>query len=422
MRIILITTLFIGISLSAYSQAEKPENEIKIDVLKAPSSPALNMLGVTPSSIEKPTDLTSFMVSIQNATSNFSSFPKDYAFEIAPFLLFKRTGNTLDQFNKKDFKSIFTQSFQFSFGVSRQNKEDKTGNDSSSFTKAAVGIKFSIIRQCWSDQTKKVYENLKTAQHALLDEFINNTTSQNINSLENDAKLIRDSMMLVNLTLTPSVDDTEGQKQKREILKRLVGRLAAINKSLNEEKTILIMKTEEYKKVRKIASEFKMERKKGGYLDFASGFVLDFPGDGFSNTQTSKVGCWLSGGYDSGNEGFTFSGILRYLYQPDKIFADDAGILKTKNISTFDMGGRLSLNEAKGHFHLSSEAIYRSVLQKDLINPSWRLVFNAAYDIGQNQQLTFSFGRNFDGTITKDGNLIAALNFVKGFGASRKID
>jgi Tol biopolymer transport system component len=50
------------------------------------------------------------------------------------------------------------------------------------------------------------------------------------------------------------------------------------------------------------------------------------------------------------------------------------------------------------------------------------LVFNAAYDIGQNQQLTFSFGRNFDGTITKDGNLIAALNFVKGFGASRKID
>jgi hypothetical protein len=67
------------------------------------------------------------------------------------------------------------------------------------------------------------------------------------------------------------------------------------------------------------------------------------------------------------------------------------------------------------------EAIYRSVLQENTIDPNWRLVFSAEYDVGMNQKLSFSFGRNFDRTISRGGNLMTALNFIKGFGNKRRL-
>ena len=58
--------------------------------------------------------------------------------------------------------------------------------------------------------------------------------------------------------------------------------------------------------------------------------------------------------------------------------------------------------------------------------PTWKsivgLTFNAKYSVGFNQKITFAFGRNFNGTVTKTGNLIAALNFIRGFGSNKKID
>jgi hypothetical protein len=114
-------------------------------------------------------------------------------------------------------------------------------------------------------------------------------------------------------------------------------------------------------------------------------------------------------------------GIARYLFQPDKIFADDNNVIQSKDISTFDAGGKLLFNGFNGRLALSTEVIYRSVLTTSTVDPSWRLVFNTEYDIGKNKKLTFAFGRNFDGAISKGGNLIAALNFISSFGSARKI-
>jgi len=49
------------------------------------------------------------------------------------------------------------------------------------------------------------------------------------------------------------------------------------------------------------------------------------------------------------------------------------------------------------------------------------LVVNAEYDLGTNRKLTFAFGRDFDGTISKGGNLVAMINLIAGFGGDRKI-
>jgi len=56
-----------------------------------------------------------------------------------------------------------------------------------------------------------------------------------------------------------------------------------------------------------------------------------------------------------------------------------------------------------------------------MLDPSWRLVLSTEYEVAKNRKVTFSFGRNFDGAISKGGNLIAAINFIAGFGGERKV-
>ncbi len=49
-------------------------------------------------------------------------------------------------------------------------------------------------------------------------------------------------------------------------------------------------------------------------------------------------------------------------------------------------------------------------------------MFNVSYAFVANKDITFSFGRNFGGTTTTNGNLVAALNLLLGFGGQKKLD
>ena len=87
------------------------------------------------------------------------------------------------------------------------------------------------------------------------------------------------------------------------------------------------------------------------------------------------------------------------------------------NISTFDTGLRFVFTKNK--FGGGAEALYRSILSSATVKPSWRVVANADYALSDNQKIIFSFGRNFDGTVTKNGNLVAALTVLFGIGTNR---
>ncbi|HPH33388.1 MAG TPA: hypothetical protein PLB49_16110, partial [Chitinophagaceae bacterium] len=171
---------------------------------------------------------------------------------------------------------------------------------------------------------------------------------------------------------------------------------------------------------RKAATVFKTERS-GFFLDFSGGMALDFPDNRFNNSNVYRAGMWLTGGNENGNKGISSLFILRYLYNPTTLFAAPSGLLKGGKLSTFDMGGRFLLDVSREKFVLSAEALYRSILGSSTVDPSWRFVMNAEYDLGSNRKLTFAFGRDFDGTISKGGNLVAMINLIAGFGGDRKI-
>ncbi len=399
-KIIIILGLFL-VLITAKSQ-QVSQDSINLNMLNALSNPAFNLMGISTSAIERPTDLNAFKLSVQNATNNFTKLPNNYAIEISPAALFNMSGQTLDKFQKKYIP--FWQTLSVSVGVTKSDEEDKETDDATSFTKLGFGLKFSFIRPKWTDSTKFYYDDLISKQSIVLnvfEEMKKNNTALNeiddkITKANGDTALLR-TLIEEKSKLTHIHDSTVLEEQPKNAA------LFLASKNLKES-----------------AQKFKIERK-GPFLDFASGLVLDFPDNRFNYSLVGKAGAWLTGGYEGGNH-FSFLAIGRYLYQPDKIFADDSGTLSSKNISTFDMGAKIAVSGMQGKFAFSTEYIRRTVLTKNVIDPSWRLVFNTEYDVGFNQKLTLAIGRNFDRTITKDGNIIAALNFIKGFGSNKKIN
>lgn len=390
------------------------DTTIKLDLLQAPASPAFNLLGISPSAIERPTDLNAFRLSIQNATNNFTKLPSNYSAEFSPASLFNIKNQTLTKFNSTDSRDVFWQSLSISLGFTRTNADDQETDDSTGSPKLGIGLKFSIIRPRWNDSTQRYIDSL----YFYLDQ--QNKIMENINFGNARLAAIDSEIKKVNLSTLPieqKIDSINKLNTQMQEVKRVLysdsGRKASLGRDLAKIDSISL------KNIKRLASGLKIVRK-GVFLDFASGIVLDFPDNNFDNSRTHKAGAWFTGGYEGG-ENLSVLGIARYLFQPNKIFADDSAKLKTDDISTFDAGARIIVGGGKKRFAASLEGLYRSVLNKNTIPSSWRMVFNATYDIGQNRMITLSLGKNFDGTFVKSGNLIAALNLVMGFGSSKKL-
>src|ERR1043165_4185912 len=91
-----VCTFFLACGYSGLLTAQV--NDSSLNILKAPTSPAANMLGISPSDVQRPTDPSAFMLSIQDASHDFSALPKSYAVDIAPAWLFGGHKITYEQF------------------------------------------------------------------------------------------------------------------------------------------------------------------------------------------------------------------------------------------------------------------------------------------------------------------------------------
>ena len=397
--LVIICTLFFVISTNA-----QIDTSINIDVLRAPVSPASNLLGISPSEIEKPTDVKAVMMSLQNATNGFTSLPKSYALDIAPFLL---GGKYQDLTTRNDFKYRFMQSFVTSVGI---NNIDSSAQSDAKI-QLGIGIKFSIVRGEYNDATRN---GIRLIHEALLED-----NSLRLSSC-NKEKTALNKKRAALLSLISKEDNV----QRKEMLNKELGDLKDSITKIDELSSNIKMQDSAYdyhtadSLIRLQLSKIKFDRR-GFFLDFSAGMVADFLNNRINNSAMSKTGAWLTGGWNNFDAAQHFSalGIVRYLYNPKEPFADTD--IDVKKLSTLDCGGRFIFNTYNKKLLLSAEGIYRSILNKANEQSSWRLIFNAEYEIGTNQRLTFSFGRNFDGETYNGGNLVAGLGFLFGLGKTQ---
>jgi len=423
----LILIVLATLTATAFAQEtdQKEIKEVKLDLLKAPSSPASVLLGFAVTDIEKPTDLSDFMLSLQSASSSYTKLPSNYAVDIAPFFLFRNKGTDFSTTGKKGlqstrFKDYFRQSFVVSLAL--RNPDSAFNNFKPTSTYGALGLKFSIVRPQYNAETKEKLNSIHEKQRALLMSYKIGLEEKR-KSARYQYLGIRNIYLLDSISHLPylteeekkshavvMMDDSTSEFSKNEVEK------SKLNKSFKEDiQAELAQQSKLEADLQAEAKTFTGSRQ-GLSVDIAGGLSAEFRDKRFNNSKIFNSGVWSTFGYNWAN-GSSVLGLARYLYNPDEIFALDNVKNDVANLSTFDTGLRFIYS--KGKFGGGAEAIYRSILSSGTIKPSWRLVANADYALNDNQKIIFSFGRNFDGTITKNGNLVAALTLLFGFGTSR---
>lgn len=375
------------------------DDEITLDVLRAQSSPAANLLGIANSDIEKPTDVNALMVSLRESSDNFTTLPSSFAIDVAPFRL---GGNYQDlKIKKPNFLEGLKQSFVTSFAFKKIEEDLEQSIEPRS--RIGIGIKFSLKRGELNDETLAALKKIEFYQQQIQENAVN--------VHEGNIKSLLDSRMdLVNRR--NEIKDKESSEYKE-----LTEKIEAITRQIADE-TILASKNdlETYgKMIKNEVGKVKLERY-GFFLDFSMGTVIDFRNNKLDNSQISKTGAWLTGGKTWENSS-SLVFITRYLYNPESPLANPE--LKKENLHTLDIGTKYAIVFLNKKFLMSGEGIYRSILNTSDYVSSWKFVFNLEYELAKNQRLTFSFGRDFNGEYKKDGNVIVALNLLVGLGGMK---
>src|SRR5437773_7412337 len=108
-----LPSLLLALALATPVATAAAQN-VAIDDLRAPTSPAFVLLDVTPASVERPENPKSFAVNVINKLTSDSGFPKNYALEVAPYWLMSHPKLTFERYQSPGIKQSIAQTLSFS--------------------------------------------------------------------------------------------------------------------------------------------------------------------------------------------------------------------------------------------------------------------------------------------------------------------
>lgn len=417
------------ISLQSLCFSQEDNSKVDINFLKAPSSPAANLLGTAPSEIQTPGDPNALMASFQNATSNFVSLPKSFAVDIAPFWLFGGRNRTFSEYKSDCFKDNLKQSLVVSLAYRDSSNVLKGYEGNSMF---GFGIKFSLIRGKANVEERinkfNIFANkIDSLSNVRVDK---NPELAQLNNEADSLQLMADSLMekfkssqiKADSLLSRNTADSARKKRSEAIL---------MEDKLKTELQISINNSEEGMARIKDTLRIQESFRTGFKWDIAGGGSYRYPQNSVDSVKFFRGGAWTTFGYEwapkNKDAQASILCIIRGLRNPEQAWADNKGILQgNTSVTTGDIGLKASyLNTGRHSTNVSLEVLYRSIISKQdeqkRVEPSWRAAFNANYEVSKNVVLVLAIGRDFDGSISKSGNVFAVLNLITAFGSGTSI-
>lgn len=137
-RLLIVSTVLLAIACAAVAE------DIKIEDLKTPPSPAFVLMGIAPSAVERPTTpraLGASLLSALNDSSN-SSAPKNFALDVAPYWLRSHPKLSYKQYNQPGFGQALMQSLSISLAAKQQTAATATAPAT---TLGGVGVRASWL-------------------------------------------------------------------------------------------------------------------------------------------------------------------------------------------------------------------------------------------------------------------------------------
>lgn len=371
--------LFSAILLQAQNQF-LDKFEFQIDALRSPSSSAAGLLGVTSSQIQRPEEATDIIAFVETATNGLSEMPSNFALDANPNWILNKHEISFGEYIKHtSLWNNIKQSFSLSFA---------TKNDKDSETlQTAFGVNFSIFRGGVDEIIQRNIEKQLGLFYGFMNEIQAHPEIKQLNEEIEEARRNEDVTRLDSLLI---VRLETNEKVTSEILQEA-------EDSLN----------------------FTQFRREGFFLEIAAGQITNFVEGTFSSKESGGTASWLTFG-NNFDKNHSLLGIVRYQNQPNIELLDDQLNLMETESNNIEGGIRYLYEKKK--WHASGEYLYRQLNVKNSdIENSERWTLNLGYKLGKNSSLNAVFGKDFDETNIREGNVLAGINFFKGLGNTRAI-
>jgi hypothetical protein len=415
-----------------------------LEDLKAPSMPAATIIGTQINEISKPKSLKALEAAVFNnfldSANNFL-IPNNYALEIDPFMLTKRTNfDYLDYLDDSLKHNLWRN---LSFSIASTNKF--MVNDTISSNALGFGGRTIILNGKVNQELEKNYLDI-VAKYIIL------KTTEGIIRTKIDSYIEKSDVFdLYSLRLYLLNDTSLKIPEKSKIINEVFDQ---IPKNTNEE-SIEDNFTDIYKETfsanalnefSQMIDQVKSERY-GWRWEIDAALALNFPTNEFNYSIVPKFGLWSNLSYkpfknkDVGNAetckipgNFEFIGLVRWIHN-DEDFINKYNPVDTLQFQAgniFDFGIRAVFEIKK--FSAELEYMYRLNQNKESVmvngqeysrtinDDTYKLILNLNYNITSNIVLSYNLGKNFDMMNDKPGNLITGFSINFGFGGVMKTD
>lgn len=360
-KIILILT-FLSNFISLFGQ----DKDIKLSDLNTPNSPGFQLLDISPSSIERPTNPKEFSLKFLNLFNNGNAIPKNFAFEFSPFWYVKKKNESVYKY--LGVGEIKNKSGEFDYKITSGLFRKSNFSFASTFSDSTSG---SLLKN-----TNYVTFGGKTNVITI--------RSKAQNKEINEALLVAARRIDINMD-DPSIPIDE------------------LEKNIDADTT--------YMKALKVANKLPLLQ-----LDAAFAYSDAFLGNSFSKRRFNRMAGWVSLAINAdlkkeNQDNHSLSLILLVKTTRDNVLKDTIKYIFNEDHS-LDFGGKIEYSINR--FNLALEYINRSYDSNKNFN-SERTVGLIQYKINDNLYATGTYGKNF-GNIN---NVFSLIGLNWGFGTSK---
>lgn len=419
MKNLLLFIVILGFTSNFYGQNE----DIDINELKTPTSPGFQILDLSPSNIERPTNPKSFALSLMTLTNNGNAIPKNFAMEVSPYWFFKFENESVYKYlsiNPKDQKATYDFS-----GILRKLSVSmaSTYNDSASSTLQkntnyiAIGIRTNLL----TIRTSKQNNNLKTGLRI----FSNRVDTLRTHKKELDILYQQRRLKFKDKSekfkkysdAIKEGKDTEtatNEYENAEIeYNQIVNKINSIDDMLPNELKEKVENDKEAQNALKKLDELPLLQ-----IDAALAYSEAIPDNEYKNKRFNRSGFWLNTSLNLFSDGENKNELEDHLslIVSMKLISDNlldtTNTIDYKRNSAFDYGGKIEY--AIKNFSIGIEYLKRNYSDNSDLN-SERTVGVLQYKISDGVYFTGSYGKNF-GDVK---NLFTLFGINYGFGKSK---
>jgi uncharacterized protein (UPF0335 family) len=160
----LALVLFGVCAADALAQSGK---KVTIDDLSAPQSPAFVLLGVSPTSVDRPDTPKSLAVSFVDKVTTANGFPRNYALQVAPYWLASHPNLQFAEYQNPNVRQSILQTLMISVGTSPIPGAKPTDDPLGS--KVGLGVRTAIFNGRANPRLERLIPQLEKIDDEVLD-------------------------------------------------------------------------------------------------------------------------------------------------------------------------------------------------------------------------------------------------------------